>query len=111
MELREHAKVAAHVVGGFDFATERWTAKHQFTRTELHGISEVRMATRILAHNERASFIRVMAAKEWFKLGEVEFFSRPNRRRLILESSHVSLLVLFSIGRSAKRDHPNAETS
>jgi hypothetical protein len=91
MKLGEHAKFTAHVVGGFDLATERWTAKDQFTRTELHGISEVRMAAWKLADDKWAAFIREMAEKERFKLAEIEFFSRPNWRGLILKASHVSL--------------------
>src|SRR5260370_12184766 len=91
MKLGEHAKFAAHVVGRFDFAAERRTPKNHFSRANFEGVSEVRMTARILANDKRSCLIRETAAKERFKLREVELFSRSQGGRLILKASHVSL--------------------
>src|SRR5580704_6436360 len=97
VQLRKHPKFAAHVVGRFDLAAEGWAAQHQFTRTQVYRISEVRMAAWILTDDERASFVRKMTAKKRFELGEVEFLSIANGRSLVLKRSHVFLAPL-SIG-------------
>jgi hypothetical protein len=49
------------------------------------------MAAWKLADDKWAAFIRELAEKERLKLAEIEFFSRPNWRGLILKASHVSL--------------------
>ena len=94
MKLGQHAKFAAHVVGSPDFAAEWRTAKNHFPRTELHEIRQVRVAARVLTYDERSRFFGEMRAKERFQFGEVEFLSRPDRRRLILKTIHLCPLPL-----------------
>src|SRR5580704_2640941 len=91
MKLGEHAEFAAHVVGGFDFASERRTPKNHFARSKLQGIRKIRMAARILPNGQGSRFGWEMIAQEGFELCEVELFSRANGGRLILEGRHVSL--------------------
>src|SRR5580658_9191327 len=103
VELGQNTKFTAHVVGGFDFAAERRTAKNYFARTELHGVGEIRMAAWVLADDQRSSFSRKMATKERFEFREVELLSRSNRCRLILEASHVCLSrSLLTVGQQRR---------
>ena len=88
MKFGKDAKFAAHVMGGFYFATEGRTAKNHFARAEMHGIGEVRMAAGVLTDGERGGFVGKMAAKKWIELGEVEFLSFTNGRSLVLKSGH-----------------------
>ena len=58
------------------------------------------MAAGVLTDGERGGFVGKVAAKKWLKLGEIEFLSFSNGRRLVLKNGHIFLASL-SIGQQS----------
>src|SRR6185437_4994381 len=66
-------------------AAEGWTAQDQLSIAQVHGISEIGVASRELPDHQRTISFRKTASQICFELSEIEFFAFANVSRVVPE--------------------------
>jgi len=89
VKLGEDPKLTTHVMSGFHLGAKRGTAQNHFARTELDGVSQVRMAAGELLERYAFALLREVASEERLELAQIQFFARPHARRGVEKCGHL----------------------